>query len=175
MDLSADFFSLFQLPRTFSLDSAELDTRYREIQGQVHPDRFTQAGDAEPRLSMQWATQANEAYQTLKNPLERAKYLLRLAGHDVLAESNTAMPTEFLMRQMELREAVVEARAAGDEDALDAVRLRLLDEIKADHQRLAELIDVARNYAAAANLVRQLMFQEKLLNEIEDALEAVTA
>jgi molecular chaperone HscB len=79
------------------------------------------------------------------------------------------------MSQMELREAVEDARSAADEDALDAVRVRLLGEIKADYERLAALIDVTRDLDAAANLVRQLMFQEKLLNEIDDALEAVTA
>ena len=85
------------------------------------------------------------------------------------------MPAEFLMSQMELREAVEEARSAADEDALDAVRIRLLNEIKADYQRLAGLIDVDRDLDSAADLVRQLMFQEKLLNEIDDALEAVSA
>jgi molecular chaperone HscB len=70
---------------------------------------------------------------------------------------------------------VEEARAEADEDALDAVRVRLLGEIKADYERLAALIDVTRDLDAAGNLVRQLMFQEKLLNEIDDALEAVSA
>jgi molecular chaperone HscB len=79
------------------------------------------------------------------------------------------------MSQMELREAVEEARSVADEDALDAVRVRLLNEIKADYERLAGLIDVDRDLDAAADLVRQLMFQEKLLNEIDDALEAVSA
>jgi molecular chaperone HscB len=85
------------------------------------------------------------------------------------------MPAEFLMSQMELREAVMDARAAADEAALDEVRSRLLNEIKAEYLRVAELIDKTRDYTAAADLVRQLMFQEKLLTEIDDALEAVTA
>jgi molecular chaperone HscB len=85
------------------------------------------------------------------------------------------MPAEFLVSQMELREAVEEARGAADEDALDTVRVRLLGEMRADYQRLTGLIDGDRDLAAASNLVRQLMFQEKLLHEIDDALEAVTA
>jgi molecular chaperone HscB len=124
---------------------------------------------------MQWATRVNEAFQTLKSPGLRARYLLGLLGHDPQIESNTAMPTEFLVDQMELREAVMDARAAADEGALDEVRLRLLGEIKADYANLAELIDVSRDFAAASTLVRQLMFQEKLLTEVDDALEAVTA
>jgi molecular chaperone HscB len=124
---------------------------------------------------MQWATRVNEAFQTLKAPGKRARYLLHLLGHDPQIESNTAMPAEFLISQMELREAVMEARAVGDETALDAVRSRLVNEIRTEYERLAELIDMTKDYAAAANLVRQLMFQEKLLTEIDDALEAVTA
>ena len=175
LDFSADYFALFGLPRTQSLDSAALDDAFRAVQSQVHPDKHAHATDADRRLAMQWATRTNEAFQTLKAPGRRARYLLALLGHDAQIESNTAMPVEFLMAQMELREAVMEARAAGDEDALDAVRTRLLDEIRRDYERLAQLIDGARDLPAAANLVRQQMFQEKLLTEIDDALEAVTA
>lgn len=175
LNFAADHFTLFGLPRAQSLDLESLENSFRAIQAQVHPDKHAHAGDADRRLAMQWATRVNEAFQTLKSPGKRARYLLSLLGHDPQIESNTAMPTEFLMNQMELREAVIEARAAANEEALDAVRLRLLNEIKVEYQRLAELIDVAKDFAAAANLVRQLMFQEKLLNEIDDALEAVTA
>ncbi|MFH1869265.1 MAG: Fe-S protein assembly co-chaperone HscB [Pseudomonadota bacterium] len=175
MNFAADHFTLFGLPRAQSLDLESLENSFRAIQAQVHPDKHAHAGDADRRLAMQWATRVNEAFQTLKSPGKRARYLLSLLGHDPQIESNTAMPTEFLISQMELRETVIEARAAANEDALDAVRLRLLNEIKVEYQRLAELIDVAKDFAAAANLVRQLMFQEKLLNEIDDALEAVTA
>ncbi len=175
LNFAADHFTLFGLPRAQSLDLESLENSFRAIQAQVHPDKHAHAGDADRRLAMQWATRVNEAFQTLKSPGKRARYLLSLLGHDPQIESNTAMPTEFLISQMELRETVIEARAAANEDALDAVRLRLLNEIKVEYQRLAELIDVAKDFAAAANLVRQLMFQEKLLNEIDDALEAVTA
>ena len=78
MDLRSDHFALFGLARGFRLDQSDLDSRYRDVQAQVHPDRFVNAGEAERRLSMQWATHANEAYQTLKKPLERAKYILHL-------------------------------------------------------------------------------------------------
>ena len=92
MDFNADHFILFGLPRSYRLDPLVLDKRYREIQSEVHPDRFAQAGDSERRLSLQWATRVNEAYQTLRKPLPRAQYLLSLSGHDVDGHSNTAMP-----------------------------------------------------------------------------------
>lgn len=173
MDFNADFFSLFQLPRSFRIDAAELDARYRELQGQVHPDRFAQAGEAERRLSMQWATRANEAYLTLKKPLERAKYLLHLAGHDLRAETNTAMPADFLIEQMEWREAVAEARSGGDHHELEHLHHRLQGDIQARYDELQHLLDEAGDIETAADRVRRLMFLEKLLNEIDDALAAL--
>lgn len=175
LNFAADHFTLFGLPHVQALDQESLDNAFRAVQSRVHPDKHAHGSEADRRLAMQWATRINEAYQTLKSPGMRARYLLQLLGHDPQIESNTAMPAEFLISQMELREAVEEARSAADEDALDAVRVRLLNEIKVDYERLAGLIDVDRDLDSAANLVRQLMFQEKLLNEIDDALEAVTA
>ena len=175
LNFAADHFTLFGLQRAQSLDLEGLEKSFRAIQGEVHPDRHAQASDADRRLAMQWATRVNEAFQTLKSPGRRARYLLQLMGHDPQIESNTAMPAEFLMRQMELREVVGDARAAADERALEVVRSQLLGEIKNEYESLAELIDVKKDCSAAADLVRQLMFQEKLLNEIDDALEAVSA
>ena len=175
LNFAADHFTLFGLPRRQALDLNSLENCFRAIQAQVHPDKHAHAADVDQRLAMQWATRINEAFQTLKSPGKRARYLLQLLGHDPQIESNTTMPAEFLVSQMELREAVMDARSAGDEKALEAVRLDLVKEIKLEYERLAELIDIARDFTAAASLVRQLMFQEKLLNEIDDALEAVTA
>lgn len=175
LNFAADYFTLLGLPRAQSLDLEKLSESYRAIQARVHPDKHAHAAAADRRLAMQWATRINEAFQTLKSPGRRARYLLQLLGHDPRIENNTSMPAEFLMSQMELREAVVDARAAADEKALDEVRSRLLELIGEEYARLADLIDVAKDYVVAADLARQLMFQEKLLNEIDDALEAVAA
>ena len=173
MDPRSDHFALFGLSREFRLDLSDLDSRYRDIQAQVHPDRFAHAGDAERRLSMQWATHANEAYQTLKKPLERAKYLLHLAGHDIQAENNTAMPADFLMEQMEWREAVMEARGGGDHHELERLHNRLRADLDRRYAELGELFDVAGDLDAATDRVRRLMFLEKLLHEIDDALASL--
>ena len=172
MDFRADHYSLFGLSLGFRLDLSDLDSRYRDIQAQVHPDRFANGSDAERRMSMQWATHANEAYLTLKKPLERAKYLLHLAGHDIQAESNTAMPADFLMEQMEWREAVMEARIGGDHHELEHLHHRLHGDIEARYEELAVLFD-KNDHAAATDRVRRLMFLEKLLYEIDDALASL--
>ena len=173
MDLTADFFSLFDLPKSFRINLSELDSRYRDVQAQVHPDRFAHASEADRRLSMQWATRANEAYQTLKKPLARARYLLQLAGCELNAETNTAMPADFLIEQMEWREAVMEARAGGDHHELEHLYNRLVSDMKTRYDELAALIDDAGDHAGAADRVRRLMFLEKLLHEIDDAIASL--
>lgn len=170
-----DHFALFHLPPVFNLDLADLERRYREVQGQTHPDRFADAPEAERRRSLQWATRANEAFQTLKKPLSRAQYLLQLAGHDLQAESNTTMDPEFLMEQMEWREAVQEAKEAGSIDDLEELHQRLRHNIGERHGELGRLFDSQRDIAAAAELTRRLMFLDRLLHEIDDALHALDA
>lgn len=170
--LRQDFFSLFELPRQQGLDVDRLEVLYRDIQAQVHPDKHAHLSDSDKRLAMQWSTHVNEAYQTLKDPLQRAHYLLQLAGHDVRLETNTAMPTTFLMEQMELREAVAAAKEAGDADPLDVLHRRLKKDIRAEYTALQQALD-ANALERAGELVRQLMFQEKLIHEVDDALEVI--
>ena len=164
-----DYFSLFGLPRRQGIDANQLEILYRDLQARVHPDKHAHLSEAEQRVAMQWATRVNEAYLTLKDPLQRARYLLELAGHDVGLESNTAMPATFLMAQMELREAVVEAKAGGDVDLLDGLHRRLRKEMRDEYETLRATLDDGA-LASAGELVRQLMFQEKLLQEIDAAL-----
>jgi hypothetical protein len=87
-DFSKSYFELFKLPVTYKIDAARLEAAYREVQSRVHPDRFVSASEAERRRSMQWATHANEAYTTLKKPLARARYLVKLNGVDTEEETN---------------------------------------------------------------------------------------
>jgi len=175
MDFNADHFSLFELPRIFRLDAVSLDKRYREIQAKVHPDKFAHAGDAERRLSLQWATRVNEAYLALKRPLSRAQYLLQLAGHEIGAENNTAMPPEFLMEQMEWREAVAEARQAREYAELEQLHHRVKQRMYKRFEQLAVLLDDQQDYAQATDRVRRLMFLDKLLAEIDESMEALEA
>lgn len=172
MDFNTDHFTLFELPVRFRLDAALLDRRYLEMQSRVHPDRFASAGESERRLSLQWATRVNEAYQTLKKPLSRARYLLHLAAQDVGSENNVLMPADFLVEQMEWREAVAEARAAGEHHELEHLHHRLQGDIDERYGELAVLLDDRRDLEQAADRVRRLMFIEKLLVELDDAMIA---
>jgi len=167
---SSSHFELFGLPAVFSLDLEMLEKAYRDIQSRVHPDRFAHAGDAERRASLQWTTRVNEAYRSLKSPVQRARHLLELHGVDVAFETNTAMPPEFLMQQMELREKLEEAKDAPSLDGLQ----REMSGMKTDLEKeIAETIDAKRDYKAAADLVRKLQFLHRLDEEIDEAYESL--
>lgn len=173
LDLKQDFFVLFGLPVAFSVDMDRLEQAYLDIQGKVHPDRFTHLPDADKRLSMQWATHANEAFRTLKSPLARGQYLLELKGVDPAFETNTAMSPAFLMEQMEWREALGEAREAADEEVLEELARRIRHSNRSLIEQLAVQLDQQGDLEAAADTVRRLKFLEKLQHEINDALTAL--
>jgi len=170
-----DHFQLFGLPRSFALDLDALERAYRDIQSSVHPDRHAHAGDAERRASMQWATRVNEAYRVLRNPVTRARHLIELHGVDVAFETNTAMPADFLIQQMELREALEAATQARDAAALERLGAEMTRGRTSLQAQLADSLDARKDYAGAAALVRKLMFLDKLETEIHSAFEAIEA
>jgi molecular chaperone HscB len=163
-------FDLFGLSPIYSIEGEALERSYREIQSKVHPDRYAHAGDAERRASLQWTTRVNEAYRTLKDPVQRAKHLLELHGVDVAFETNTAMPPEFLMQQMELRESLEGAKTPA---SLDEMRKRLRQNKAELQKQIAEALDIRKDYAGAAGLVRKLQFLDRLDEEIDSAYERV--
>lgn len=169
--MSLNYFQLFELPETFALTLSALETPYRRIQASAHPDRFVTATPTEQRQSMQLATLANEAYLTLKNPAKRAEYLLKLKGIDSLNDSNTNMPADFLMQQMEWREALEDASMAKDIVSLDC----LFDEMQAEANNLTvvltDLIDTKKDYPAASETTRKLVFIDKVCADIQQAIE----
>ncbi|MBI3771713.1 MAG: Fe-S protein assembly co-chaperone HscB [Gammaproteobacteria bacterium] len=114
MDFRQNYFQLFDLNESFEIDLDVLAEHYRQLQRVLHPDRFASAPDQERRLSLQQAAHVNAAFQTLKDPLQRAQYLLQLRGLDLSQGRGTINDLEFLEAQIELREALAEIRAAAD-------------------------------------------------------------
>ncbi|BCM25671.1 Fe-S protein assembly co-chaperone HscB [Methyloradius palustris] len=170
-DSDLNYFELFNLPATFSVDSQLLDINYRKLQSEVHPDRFVTASSAERMKSMQMATLANDAYQTLKQPLSKARYLLKLAGIATDEENNTAMPADFLMLQMEWRETIEDARNAKDIDALDNLLNEIAQNANTLQQTLKIALDETNDLELAADTVRKLSFIEKLREDVSQSIE----
>jgi len=171
---SQNHFDIFGLPVSFEVDTADLAERYRDLQRAVHPDRFANATDRERREAMQMAANINEAYQTLKSPLQRARYLLQLKGIDFDDQKDTSFDSEFLMEQIELREALAEVK--DNPDALTRLNELMLDINQRINTMQSELAAALgnNNLDPAKALVHKLQFLHKLRIESEN-LEAELA
>jgi molecular chaperone HscB len=171
ISLQANDFELFAVPARFAQDRAQLDTRWKALQREAHPDRFAADGAAAQRVAMQWSVRINEAYQRLKDPLKRAAYLCELRGAPVQAENNTAMPAAFLMQQMEWRENLDDTESS---EGLET----LADEVSAEQRRvqqeLARLLDDVQDPLQAVGQVRALMFIERFTQEVNAKLDRLT-
>jgi molecular chaperone HscB len=170
ISIDASDFELFQVEPCFVQDRSVLDARWKWLQTLVHPDRFVAEGPVAQRVAMQWTLRVNEAYQRLKSPLARAVYLCELNGQPIGAESNTAMPADFLMQQMAWREALDDAAGLGAVESLGnavaACQRALLTE-------LSIAMDERRDWPAAALQIRALMFVTRFAEDVERRAEAL--
>jgi molecular chaperone HscB len=168
VNLQSNDFELFGLVQQFAQDRSAVDARWKDLQREAHPDKFSAQGAAAQRIAMQWSVRINEAYQRLKDPLKRAAYLCELNAAPVNAENNTAMPTAFLMQQMTWREELDDAEST---DALAA----LSDEVMRSHrdalQKCGELLDQQKDFKQAVQQVRALMFIERFASDVEARLD----
>jgi molecular chaperone HscB len=170
-----DHFSLFGLEPRFGLDSDHLERAYRTVQAHVHPDRYAAAGAAEQRAALQWATLANEAYQVLSSPVRRAAYLCDRHGVAVAGESGRSMPPDFLVLQLDWRQALEEIRHQRDAARLQDLRAEAEGMYQQELDHLESKIDEERDFRGAADSVQRLMFIEKFVKELDAASEAVPA
>lgn len=171
VDLTRNYFELFELPVQFEVDSEYLTSRFRALQKALHPDRFAGATDVEKRWSVQAASFVNEAFQTLNKPIKRASYLLSLNGISIDEETDTQMSPSFLMEQMELREALEDAPQSNEPFvALDKLSGQL--KVGSEQQAVAFGNAVATSdWQAGRTVVRQWQFLDKLQKEVKDAEE----
>lgn len=165
IDFSRNHFELLGLPRRYRVDPDALERAYRDLQRDVHPDRFATARDSDKRLALQASAHVNDAYRTLRDPVARAEYLLSLHGVDATAETDTRLPLAFLARELERREAADEARGNRDVNRLST----LIDEVRGEAAEVA--VDVERlldadHTAEARERVRELRFLAKVADDL---------
>jgi molecular chaperone HscB len=162
-----NYFQLFDLPVDFQLDKTQLGERYRQLQKELHPDRYASASAHEQRLAVQYSALINEAYASLRKPLPRALYLLEVAGMSKENISGQEIDGGFLLTQMELREKL----ASLDDGAHTALALeQLVAEIGFDVIELHEQFSAAYSggeLSAAAKACIKLQYLDKLLLEAE--------
>lgn len=171
--LTCDFFQLFDLPVSFEVDIDLMQQRYTDLQKAVHPDKFVNASAQEKRISMQQTSRINEALNTLKQPVDRALYLLKLKGMDINFENETTMDSSFLMEQMEMREALSEVHEKDDPLAeLDRVGEKIKLKTKDMMNNFSSCYESDR-LDEARELIRKMQFMQKAKKEINDLSAAI--
>ena len=171
IDLTRNYFELFDLAEKFSIDQEQLAEKYRSFQSELHPDRFANASDQERRISVQTTAFVNEAYTALKSDLKRSHYLLKLSDIEFNADTETSSDGEFLMQTMELHEQVEDA--SGAENPLDALD-DLSKQLKQNQQQLVSQFSTQfenNELDAAKETALKLQFYERLTNQVRKKQE----
>tara|TARA_B100000809_G_scaffold220962_1_gene228962 strand:+ start:2799 stop:3326 length:528 start_codon:yes stop_codon:yes gene_type:complete len=171
-----NYFQLFNIEVSFDVDLQQLSSNYQTLQKTVHPDKFVHASEQEQRIAVQKSAHINDAYQILKNPLQRAQYMLVQRGVEMPNEQHSFQDTSFLMRQMDLREMLEDVKHSAD---VDAALLEVQSVLSAEYLTLSQLMraQISENNAAsnsvACDNLRKLKFYQKLnveVDRLEDSL-----
>ncbi len=157
--MTADFFAVLDIPRSFNLNLTHLEQQYFAAQRRFHPDRLIGKTAMERQQAISQSMLANEAYDTLKSSLKRAQHLLALEG---IAGDSVKPSQALLMEIMELRESLAEAATLQEIEELahrnDAAKAEALS-------LLSRAFSAADNHTAAETTMR-LSYLMKLEDEV---------
>ncbi|MFC3609097.1 co-chaperone HscB [Stutzerimonas tarimensis] len=168
--MSTCHFALFELQPDFEIDLDLLAARYRDLARQVHPDRFASGSEREKRQALERSANLNEAYQTLRSPSRRARYLLSLRGHDVPLETTVQDP-EFLLKQMQLREELEDLQADANLAGVATFKQHLKVARQTLDETFAAIWQDETRHLEAERLVRRMQFLDKLSQEVRQLEE----
>ena len=191
-----DYFSVFGLEQRLNLDLAALEHEFHRLSRRVHPDRFARAGDNERQWSLADTALLNDAYRTLKDPLRRTEYLLKLEGAEIGEEHSgrdkkdpSRAPADLLEEVFDLNMQLEEmrmARKSGDTDpelqaSLEQEKRKfdgLLDEVDRDLRaewQLWDAGDTGVRAAAQKKMVALLDRRRYISNLVRDVTETLGA
>ncbi|HFC8512121.1 Fe-S protein assembly co-chaperone HscB [Neisseria flavescens] len=165
----SQYFNLFQLEPSFNIDTEALEQTYRALAARFHPDKFASASAFEQKQAVMMSSTINDAYRTLKSPIDRAAYLLKSQNIDADAPEHTSFSPEFLMQQMEWRETLMDAQMEQNHDAIRALDQEIQEAQSNLYQDLQQAFE-QQDYESAAQWVRHGRFLNKLRNEIASIL-----
>ena len=160
-----NYFELFDLETSFFISDSILKDSYRREIARFHPDKFASKTDSEKLQALQNTSLLNTAFESIKSPLNRASYLLKLEGVDPFDEKDTAMEHDFLTSQIELREELelIESKKETDqlEDFIDRIESHVQSKIEIISNAFKDCNDVLE----IKKEVRELKFYEQLAKE----------
>lgn len=165
----SQYFNLFQLEPSFNIDTEALEQTYRALAARFHPDKFASASAFEQKQAVMMSSTINDAYRTLKSPIDRAAYLLKSQNIDADAPEHTSFSPEFLMQQMEWRETLMDAQMEQNHYAIRALDQEIQEVQNNLYQDLQQAFE-QQDYESAAQWVRHGRFLNKLRNEIASIL-----
>ena len=165
----SQYFNLFQLEPSFNIDTEALEQTYRALAARFHPDKFASASAFEQKQAVMMSSTINDAYRTLKSPIDRAAYLLKSQNINADAPEHTSFSPEFLIQQMEWRETLMDAQMEQNHDAIQALDQEIQEVQSNLYQDLQQAFE-QQDYESAAQWVRHGRFLNKLRNEIASIL-----
>lgn len=164
------YFALLDLKPHFDIDLKALAERYRTKVTAIHPDRFITASEREKRLALEQSANLNEAYQILKTPSQRARYLLSLRGGNIPLETTVQDP-EFLLQQMQWHEELDELNEQANSEQLSSFKKRIKQVQTSLEADFNEHWQNSESYLHAEQLVRRMQFMDKLVLSVKQLEE----
>jgi molecular chaperone HscB len=168
LDLQQNYFELFGLPVAFAIDKQALHAAQQQLQSRFHPDRVAGGSDQQKRLAVQQAAWINEAYQTLSDPVKRARYMLSLQGLDMNDEHETTGDTAFLMEQIELREEMEQCQSCENPMRCCDHITDKLDQRSKEYAAAFQRLYDAGDFEAARQIIKKMQFIQRILEQIDE-------
>ncbi len=165
--MTREYFEFFGLPRNLALDAADLEKRFYALSRKYHPDLYARKSQAEREEALEASAVLNDAYRTLRDPVTRLAYLLKLEGFDIGEQGTKDVPPELLEEIFELNMALEEdgAASAGRERFLE-----MRSEIDAEMRNKFAEWDAGRHRDSLVELRGLLNRRKYISNLIEKTL-----
>ena len=160
-----NYFELFDLETSFFIDESSLKEAYQREIARFHPDQFASRGDSEKLQALQNSSLLNSAVESIKSPLYRASYVLKLEGIDAFDERDTSMDHDFLISQIELREELELLRLKQNPDDLEHYLDKVEEQIQSKIDLISDAFKGDKGHMKIKKDVRELKFYEQLLSE----------
>lgn len=173
-----DYYQLFGIPRRLNLSLDSLEKRYYDLSRELHPDRFMRKPEEERQRALDMSSALNDARRTLKDPIKRAQYLLKLEGFDIGEQGSKDVPPELLEEVFELNMALEEMRG-GDDSARPQLEQAennfsaMMNEVEQQLQVLFEKYDSApkrETLGEIRGVLNRRKYIQNLLNEVHSEL-----